>query len=271
MKLWLHCTILLIFTLGANLAIGQRDSSYAVGLGIYMDYYLPGNTTANFYNGQDNNRLQNTLNNPQIRDQIEEALGGYTFQLAEYANDMRYNNALAFHLELDYRFGNNWKASIGFISANIEAVGNFTLLVDRVNRNNQTNDPYLEKSTINGKESRSHILLGLGKLFPLNDGFFASADAGFNMNFIEVTSNKFQVASRNFSLPLYNNQLNPQVQNINTFGSGFYLAGGVGYELPNGYGFSLKLNYINTRVNVNDVRIATTSNFILGFGLLKAW
>lgn len=254
-----------------GLAHGQRDSAHAVGMGIYMDYYMAGNATANFYNGRDNNRLQNTLNNPQIRDQIEEALGGYTFQLAEYANDMRYNNALAFHLELDYRFGNNWKASLGFISANLESVGNFTLLVDRVNRNNQTNDPYLEKSAISGKESRSHILLGLGKLFPLADGFYASVDAGFNMNFIEATSNQFQVASRSFSLPLYNNQLNPQVQKINTFGSGFYLAGGLGYELPNGYGFSLKLNYINTRINVNDVRIANTSNFILGFGLNKAW
>lgn len=249
----------------------QRDSAHAFGLAIYMDYYMPGNATANFYNGRDNNRLQNTLNNPQIRDQIEEALGGFNFDLAEYANDMRYNNALAFHLELDYRFGNNWKASVGFISANIEAAGNFTLLVDRINRNNQTNEPYLEKSTISGKESRSHILLGLGKLFPLSEGFFASADAGFNMNFIEVTSNKFQVVSRTFSLPLYNNQLNQQAQEINTFGSGFYLAGGLGYELSNGYGFTFKLNYINSKINVNKVSIATTGNFILGLGLNKAW
>lgn len=249
----------------------QRDTAKAFGFAIYANYYLPGHATANFYNGKDNNRLTNLLNNPQIRDRIEEALGGYEFSLQEYANDMRYNNAFAFALELDYRFGNNWKASVQFINAQVEAVGNFTLLVNRVNRNNQTNDPYLEKATIAGTETRSHIILGLGKIFTLSDGFIASTEAGYNMNFVEATSNKIIVAERDFSLPLYNNQLNPQAQQITTFGSGFYLGAGVGYEMPNGYGFSFKASYINTEINVNDVLAANSNIYVLGIGLSKAW
>jgi len=211
------------------------------------------------------------LSNPVTRNQIEDALGGYTFEFVDYAGNMVYNNAFAFEIELEYRFSKNWRVSLQFMNAQLQATGNFTLLVNRRNTNNQTNNPFLENASANGTETRSHIKIGLGRIFSIKKGFYALAEGGVNMNFIEVNNNQVIVADRRFGLPLFNNQLNQQVQEITTFGSGFFAAGGLGYELSSGYGFIFKASFIRTQVNINDAVAAQSNLFTLGIGLTKAW
>jgi hypothetical protein len=267
MKL-LYSIILVALSLAVS---GQRDTSLRIGLGLFANFYMADDATASFYNGSDNNRLQTLFNDPLTRNRIEDALGGFSFDFIDYAGNMVYNNAFAFEIELEYRFLRNWRASLQFVNAQLQATGNFTLRVNRRNTNNQTLDPYLENVSVSGTETRSHIKIGAGRIFPFSGGFYALAEGGFNMNFIEVNSNQVIIAERNFALPLFNNQLNMQAQQITTFGSGFFLAGGLGYELANGYGFIFKATYLSTSININDAIEANSNLLTIGVGLTKAW
>ena len=246
------------------------DTTRTLNLGIYAGYYLPGSATANYYSGQDNNRLINLLNNPQIEDRIENSLGGYPFDLREAANNMTYNSTFSFELELDYRFPSNWSITANFIRTDLQAVGNFTLLVQRVNRD-QSTEPYIETALATGEETRSHINLGLAKIFPLQNNFYALAQGGVDFNFVEVTNNQVIIADRNYPLSTNNLSRNNQQREITTSGMGFFAAGGVGYELGSGYGVRLKTTVLNTTINVNDVVEEQSTLFQIGLGFTKRW
>ncbi|MDR9442940.1 MAG: hypothetical protein RI842_09490 [Schleiferiaceae bacterium] len=251
-------------------AQNKVDSITTLNFGIYAGYYMPNNATAAYYSGQDNNRLKNLLNNRRIRDQIENSLGGYPFELREPANNMSYNNAFSFELELDYRFPSNWSLTANFIRANLRAEGNFTLEVQRVNRG-QSTVPYIERALITGEEERSHINLGLAKIFTLQNEFYALAQGGIDFNFVEVSKNQMIIADRNYRLSTNNLAQNNQQREITTSGIGFFVAGGLGYELNSGYGIRLKTTVLNTSINVNEV-VEKQSTFLqVGLGFTKRW
>ena len=233
----IHLYLFLIFSPLLLIAQQESDSSN-FRVGFFAGYYISGNATAGYYNGRDNNRLLNYMNIQEIETQIRESLDGYNFELAEYAQDMRYNNAASFELQASYLFGNNWNISMRFHSVNLEAASIFTLRVDRTNQGNpNTLDPYLEEAKISGKESRSHIDLGLGKEFVFKNNLFILTEAGFDLNFVKVKENKMQIAGRTYSLPLYTNVLNQQATPTTTVGSGIYLGLGAGFRFSMGWTF----------------------------------
>ena len=227
----------------------KRDSA-SLRVGIYAGYYISGNETARYYAGTDNNRLINQLNNPNIRPQIIEALGNYNFTLAEPAQDMVYNNAFAFELSGEILLRNYWYISGRFINARLTASGIFTLDVQRTPQGGGPPNN-LEQVQIGGQETRSHIDLGLGKQIELGENLYFLLEGGFDLNFVEVVNNEFFVNEERFVLPTFTDPLNPQANPGNTVGTGFYAMGGIGYELPSGYGFWLKGHFQQTRINVN--------------------
>jgi len=245
------------------------DSSHwnmSIGIG----YYFPSNTTASYYNGQDNNRLQFLLQGQQ-KPQIMESLGNYEYELAEYALDMVYNNAASFELELGYYFGKNWNISVYFRNVTVSAAGIFTLRVQRQNQNN-TLDPYLEPSNISGRERRSHLALGAGKRFYLNkSNFFIPAEAGVDFNFTEVLENKVEIAGNTYTLPTFNNIQTQQANNPITVGSGFFISTGIGYKFPSQYGFIIKGTYIRSNINVNDVVSGNSPVFLASLNFSRTF
>lgn len=249
------------FTL--SLAAQEPRDSSNFRVAVYAGYYMPDDVTAGYYNGQDNNRLQSYINIPQIENQIRESLGGREFELAEYAQDMSYNNAASFELQAAYLFGKNWNISLRFHNVKLSSVSIFTLRVYRTNQPNQpTTDPYLEEADINGKETRSHIDLGVGKEWVYESGFFVAGEAGVDFNFIKVQQNQMRIAGQTYTLPLYTSQLNQQASPITTIGSGFYLTTGAGFKFQGSMDFSLKLTYMRTRINLNDV-VEGNSNILI--------
>ncbi len=262
--------ITLIVPISITAQVDRDSSNFRVG--IFAGYYIPGDATAVYYNASDNNRLLNYINIPQIENQIRETLGGYNFELAEYAQDMRYNNAASFELQASYLFGKNWNISLRFHSVNLTAASIFTLIVDRPSQGNpQTLDPYLEEAQISGKESRSHIGLGVGKEFVFDNNVFVLSEAGLDLNFVKVKENKMQIAERTYSLPLYTNVLNQQATPTTTVGSGIYLALGTGIRFANGLDFILKATYINTKINLNNVVEERVNVFIPSIGFTKVF
>ncbi len=263
---------LLLTVITVNLsAQNDRDSSN-FRVGIFAGYYISGNSTAAYFNASDNNRLVNFMEIPQIENQIRESLNGYNFELEQYAQDMRYNKTAAFELQASYLFGKNWNVSLRFHSVNLEASSIFTLRVDRPSQGNpQTLDPYLEEAQISGKESRSHIELGLGKEFVFDNNVFVLTEAGFDLNFVKVKENKMRIAERNYTLPLYTDPLNQQATPATTVGSGIYLALGSGFRFDNGLDFVLKVTYINTKINLNNVVEDRINVFIPAIGFTKVF
>lgn len=258
----------LIISLLAGAVIAQAEAaedSAAFKLGIYVGYYNSGDATANYYNGRDNNRLEYFLKQPYTHTQIKESLGGYEFSLEEYANDMRYNAAASFELQMAYEFGRNWSISARFHNVSLAAAGIFTLRVQRQNQNNSV-EPYLEQADISGKETRSHIDFGVGKKFFFEEKFYFLAEAGLDLNFVEVKENKLRIADRTYGLSTYTNVLNQQASNPTTFGSGFYLGPGLGYAFPGNMDFLVKATYMRTKININKVFKAQTNIFIPSVG-----
>ncbi len=264
--------LLLLLSSSILLSAQETNDSSNFRVGIFAGYYISGNSTAMYYNGSDNNRLLNYMGVPQVETQIRESLNTDNFELAEYAQDMRYNNAAAFELQASYLFGKNWNISLRFHSVNLEASSIFTLRVDPKNQGNpQTLDPYLENVQISGKESRSHIGLGVGKEFFFDNNVFVLTEAGFELNFVKVEENKMLIAQRTFALPLYTNVLNQQATPTATIGTGIYLAMGSGIRFDNGLEFILKATYINTKINLNDAVEDRLNMFIPSVGFTKVF
>jgi hypothetical protein len=264
-----HLGFTFLLCLSVFYIMAQNDSSN-FRVGIFAGYYIPGSGTAPYYNGSDNNRLRDFMGIQRIENQIKESFGGYDFELLEYARDMRYNNAASFELQAAYLFGHNWNVNLRFHSVNLAAAGIFTL---RVNRTNQANpnvaDPYLEEAQISGKESRSHIALGIGKEWLFDNNVYVLTEGGVDLNFVKVKENKIQIADVEYTLPLYTNVLNQQASPTTTIGSGFFFTAGVGVKFQNGLSAILKGTYINTKINLNDVREARVNVFIPAIGFTK--
>ena len=245
-------TLLLILSLLLPLvsqAQVPRDSA-GFRAGIYGGYYIPGNAPARYYAATDNDRLEDYLAIAQNYARIKEVLGNYDFTLAETAQDMVYNNAFAFELSAEFLFRKNWYMAVRFMNTKLTATGIFTLDVQRPNQGSGFPNN-LEQVNIGGTETRSHIDLGAGKQIPVGENLYMVIEGGFDLNFVEVTSNEFVIEDEVFVLPTYSDPLNPQATPGNTVGTGYYVVGGIGYELPSTYGFWLKFNFQQTNISVN--------------------
>lgn len=272
--------LLFTFTFFTFIASAQQDTSTAwydddkqagtLALSIGLGYYFSGNSTASFYSAQADGRLNFFLAQPQIEAQIRDALGGYDFEIAEFAQDMRYNNTISFSLGFDYRLKNNWQISAYLNQVRLQAAGIFTLRVERTNQNapNQL-DPFIEQVSIGGQERRSQIQLALGKRIFLESNFYTLLEGGVDFTFIEPEKNQFEIVTI-YSLPV-TLQNNGVANNPLSVGVGFMAGAGVGYQLPSEYGLLFKATYINTRVNLNDVVNERVNIFVPTLAFTKAF
>lgn len=256
----------------------EEDSISPWTLGLAVGYYLSGDATATYYNasdaginlGKDQSRLVNLLTNVNTEPRIRESLGGYDFELAEYAQDIRYNNTASFDLQLSYNFKNGWMFSTYFRTVKLTAAGIFTLRVNRVNQGSSP-VPYLERATISGKETRSHIDFGIGKKIEMRQNFFTLLEAGLDLNFVEVKENKVEIAGTVYPLPIFTDPINPQSNQATTVGAGFFAGVGLGYQLPGQWGFLLKATYIQTKVDVNKLVEETIPVFLPTLGFSRSF
>jgi hypothetical protein len=154
------------------------------------------------------------------------------------------------------------------MNTKLTASGIFTLDVQRPNQG-QGFPNNLEQVSIGGTETRSHIDLGLGKQVLVGENLYILIEGGFDLNFIEVTSNEFFIQEERFVLPVFTDPLNPQASPGNTVGTGFYALGGFGYELPSSYGFWIKFTFQETKININRVVEEFSPIFTPSIGFTK--
>lgn len=267
------------FTILTFTAFSQQDTTAwyeddkqagTLALSIGLGYYFSGNSTASFYNAQADGRLNFFLSQPQIEAQIRDALGGYDFEIAEYAQKMRYNNTISFSLGFDYRLKNNWQISAYLNQVRLQAVGIFTLRVERTNQSapNQL-DPFIEQVSIGGQERRSQIQLALGKRIFLESNFYALLEGGIDFTFVEPQQNQFEIGTV-YSLPI-TLQNNGVANNPLSVGVGYMLGAGLGYQLPSEYGLLLKATFINTKISLGDIVEDRVNIFVPTLAFTKAF
>lgn len=265
----IHYLLLLGFSFLFTKAQAQRDSA---ALSVYLGptFYQGFSSVASYYNGADNNRLNFLFNEPTTRQRIEQALGGNTFQLVDYARNMRYNTAFGFQLAARYHWNRSWFADFALTNARLQASGTFTLSVNRNDPNNN-NQQVIEVATASGEERRNHISLGLGRSIGLGSGWFLEPALAFDLNFVEVASNQVIIADQPFALPVFNNPLNPQADQITTIGNGVGGFLDLVYLLPKHYGFSLRYAWYYSRIDVNQVRQNRGSLHLVNLNFHYRW
>ncbi len=243
---------LFLFTTSTALNAQLVRDSASFRVGIYAGYYISSDATARYYSAADNDRLQDYIDIAENYARMKEALGNYDFTLAEYAQDMTYNNAFVFELSAEILLRKWWYIPIRFQNTKLNATGVFTLDVQRGSQGGGFPNN-LEQVNIGGTEKRSHIDIGVGKQIEIKSKVFVLVEGGLDLNFVEVVNNEFFIDEQRFALPIYSDPLNPQATPGNTVGIGFYGLAGIGYELESSYGFWFKLHYQQTRISVNRV------------------
>lgn len=226
-----------------NLEFADFDHSEYHGFFIGLNFggYLANKSPASFYNGQAPNDIFLYLSNPNIYNDIVEALGGYDFTLAEYADDLRYNPAIMLGINMRYRMGafSSINADFNYVSLRAEDV--LVLDVNKPNPNGTIDDVF-EPYPIWGKEERLIMSLGIqnnladpGPLVGYVElgGLLTSTKAKENRFSIGDPDTGFGTVSYNILRPeLVNNQYVPGKQPT-TSSFGFYGGLGVNAQFEN--------------------------------------
>ncbi len=271
-----NCRLLIIVLFfgipGAVWAQEEADSLKRIQFHLGAGYYIANDETAVYYSGADNNRFLQVLNIREYRQQIQEALGGYTFSLRQAPSDFVYKNQVSFLLGGEYAMSRHWKIILMLHQVRLEAGGTFNLTVDRPNPD-QNGQDYIEQGSISGKERRSHFQVGLLRRFDLGSDFFFDLSAGFNLNTVEVSENKIYIAGLDFNMPAATSgSLNQpqQTATVNT-GSGYFIAPDLCYENASGFGLFVRLTFIQSKVSLNDQTRAFTNAWVPAFGFSKSF
>lgn len=249
-------------TLHAQYESDSISSSWFIG--IAAGYYIPDDNSALYYAATDDNRLQSILNLRQS--EVRDAVGGYDFTLEGLPTDLAYNSAFSFGVSIGYAFNEHWRGYLRITQVNLDASGVFTLNVQRTNPDNNTFDPFLERSFVYGRERRSHLLLAAERLLYFNDRLYNRFAVGFDVNNLDVQYNRADIADLSLELPIQAN-FQPTAPNANqgdwnNISTGFFLGYGLGYRLSSTYYFSANLSYLRSGIKVNSQEQVSSSMLI---------
>lgn len=228
---------------GEFLEFADFDRSEYSGFFVGLNFggYFANKSPAAFYSGIPPNDIFIYLNNPNIYNNIVEALGGYDFTLAEYADDLRYNPALMLGINLRYRMGAFSAINADFNYASLRAEDVIVLDVDRPNPNGTIDDVF-EPYPIWGKEERFVLSLGIQNNLADPGPLVGYVELGGLLTSTKAKENKFSIGDPdggfgtveyNILRPeLVNNQYVPGRQPTTT-SFGFYGSLGVNAEFEN--------------------------------------
>lgn len=200
--------------------------------GINIGLLLANNNPASFYDGTTPNDIGLYLNNINVRDVIQEYVGGYNYYLVELPLEMDYKPATAFGLNLRYQLDWNQAVVADFNYAILNANGLVVLEVDRPNPTGAT-QAFYEYLDIYGRENR--MAMSLGYQYTTSE----PGPLGFLMEFgpvlssVKVEKNAFKVGQREYNIlrpEVFNGSQfrNNRQQTVNSFGA--YGAIGLNFE-----------------------------------------
>ncbi|MEM7162151.1 MAG: hypothetical protein AAF487_06875 [Bacteroidota bacterium] len=212
----------------------------------YRGFYIGGNvgvyfankSTATFYSGNElltpnsvcvflgcagNNGI------PQVYNQLVEELGGYDFELAEFAQEMNYNPAISLGMNLRYRTGPFMTIQTDLNYVNLRANGILVYQIDRPNPDGSLGD-YFESHPIWGEEQRFILSPGVQMYLSDPSDFVPYIDLGAVLTSTRARENRFSVGNRQYSILRPTQNANGTIINnrqATANGFGFYSGIGV--------------------------------------------
>jgi hypothetical protein len=257
---------LFLFQSKAQIYANDSISPWIIGIGI--GFYMAGDDPSVYYSGADNNRFANVfINQTQQRDQVVNSFNGDDFSIARLPTDFVYRNVASFQLSIAYQLNTNWSVDMHFHNVRLTSTGVFTLNVNRVIAGSP--EPFLEIGEIRGEETRSHIVLGGGYSYDLEQNWYLKGELGLDLNFIEVIENIASVNGRSYNIQFSQQNLN--TSGNNTLSTGIYTSATIGYHIPSKLGIAFRLNYFNTGINLNDVVDEPSGIFVPVFAFTKGF
>ncbi len=211
-----------------NIASGELHGLF---FGASTGLYLANKYTANYFNGTGVNRISVILDNPQMKEKIQEALSNQNYSydtINSLPHNMKYDPALTMGFLARYYISNRSALSFEFNSVKLKTADKFTLNIDSVNMS--FSDAQYVSCDITGNETRFDMNLCWYQVFGNNKTFNPYAEFGLNFNNTLIKKNDIKIRSLTYSI------MNPsnayyKIQN-----------GGVGYGFLAGAGVSMKLN-----------------------------
>lgn len=237
---------LLVF-LSVHINAQEDDKSLKIGLN--LGAYLPSKSYAQFLDGSHPNGVNRILNDPNIRPQLEEALG-YPITDWSFPTNMRYNISLFAGGYFGYELNND----VSFVlNTNLTRVSLEQVLLIRLD-NPQNIQGQFHQGIISADERRFDIALGVETIFneygPLD---FYAAGGGL-VNYTQLEKHELRVSTFNYSI-MRINVVGNQNQVIRGFGYGFFTQFGTRFKFNEQLSVDLgiELNVLTNRAYVNDL------------------
>ncbi len=227
-------------------AATYSSTGWQVGIGFGL--YLPGNASANYYNGSGKNSLHrvlidNTYNYQALRDRFN-----YDFFLDSnnLPSNMKYSPAILLQAISKYNFNENngFIFDVGYTKLTTSDV--FTLVIN--DPANSMSDPRVELGKIWGTEERVNFNLGYIRTFGKPQNVKPFVELGVNINDTKLKDNKAQVLTNTYTIvdPM-DSQYGYKQGGI---GHGFYLASGLLFNVGDNFAAHIGANFSMRKINL---------------------
>ena len=223
-----------------------NNIGWQVGLGFGL--YLPGNASANYYNGSGINSLHRIIiDNIYNYQALKERLN-YDFVLDSnnLPNNMKYNPGIVLQAVSKYNFNENngFVVDVGY--SKLTASDYFTLILN--NPNNMTSEPTVQLGKIWGIEERVNINVGYIRTFGKPKRVKPFFELGFNINDTKLKDNTAQVLNLSYSIVDPTQSYYGYKQG--GIGHGFYSAGGFIFNIGDAFAAHVGANFSMKKINL---------------------
>ena len=227
-------------------AATYSNVGWQVGIGFGL--YLPGNASANYYNGSGINSLHRVLidniyNYQALRDRFN-----YDFVLdsTNLPQNMKYSPAILLQAISKYNFDENNGFIIDVGYAKLTTTDAFTLIInDPANTNT---DPRVEIGKIWGTEERVNFNFGYIRTFGKPQKIKPFIEAGVNVNDTKLKENKAQVLTFTYSIVDPTDAYYGYKQG--GIGYGYYLSSGFLFNVGDNFAAHIGANFSMKKINL---------------------
>ena len=227
------------------------SNSVGLQVGLGFGLYLPGNESANYYNGKGKNNVRRmVIDNIYIYKELKEALVyDFTLDSNNLPSNMKYTPAVALQVVSKYNFNENNGFVLDVNYAKLTASDFFTLTL--ADPHNLTSEPTTELCKIWGIEERVSFNFGYFRSFGKPKKIKPFVEIGVNVNDTKLKDNKVQILGYTYSIVDQTDSYYGVKQG--GIGHGFYFSPGVLFNIRDAFsaqlGADLSLKKINLLAN----------------------
>lgn len=220
--------------------------------GLSIGLYVPDNSTANYYNGSDEeHNLERALNLYYNRDRIVREVDEIieSFEVYELPMAMQYNPAVQVGFYGGLVFNNAFAVTGEFNYTKLRVSDRFTLATDK---ETFTTEPYLLLSDIFASEERIELRLGVQYTLQTSSYMHPFVESGINITDTKILENRVRVGGLNINI----RDARSDYYGIRDYGMGFgiFTAAGIKMDVTDTFSLRFGGSVSFSRINLGDNR-----------------